>query len=154
MINDWSVFWVLTCTVHLAVYSCHVTYAFQSESTLYSCLDVKELLAWSWREIWCLSDCNWKRTNNHLGFKWTLNHLAKRAKRLSCVLNTYLHGASVYMFLSCHVVHYISNILLIYYNCVFFHYSYFWWINALVPKERFYTFPGFAIRYLFPSSAL
>ena len=36
----------------LAVRSCHVTNAFQSESTLYSCLNVKELLAWSSREIW------------------------------------------------------------------------------------------------------
>ena len=35
----------------LAVYSCHVTYAFQSESTLYSCLNVKELLARSRHEI-------------------------------------------------------------------------------------------------------
>ena len=33
------------------VCSCHVTYAFQSESTLYSCLNVKELLARSRREI-------------------------------------------------------------------------------------------------------
>ena len=31
-------FWVLFCTVHLTVSSYHVTYAFQSESTLYSCL--------------------------------------------------------------------------------------------------------------------
>ena len=30
---------------------CHVTYAFQNESTLYSCLNVKELLARSRREI-------------------------------------------------------------------------------------------------------
>ena len=30
--------------VHLTVCSCHVTYAYQSESTLYSCLDVKELI--------------------------------------------------------------------------------------------------------------
>ena len=30
--------------VHLTVCSCHVTYMFQSESTLYSCLNVKELL--------------------------------------------------------------------------------------------------------------
>ena len=29
----------------------HVTYAFQSESTLYSCLDAKELLARNRREI-------------------------------------------------------------------------------------------------------
>ena len=33
------------------VCSCHVTYAFQSESTLYSCLNAKELLARSRREI-------------------------------------------------------------------------------------------------------
>ena len=35
----------------LALCSCHVTYAFQSESTLYSCLNVNELLARSRREI-------------------------------------------------------------------------------------------------------
>ena len=33
-INNWAVLWVLICTVHLAVFSCHVTYAFESESTL------------------------------------------------------------------------------------------------------------------------
>ena len=48
------------------VCSCHVTYAFQSESTLYGCLNVKELLARSRREIWRLV-C--KRTLNHLA-KW------------------------------------------------------------------------------------
>ena len=36
----------------LTVCSCHVRYAFQSESTLYSCLNVKELLARSRGEIW------------------------------------------------------------------------------------------------------
>ena len=35
----------------LTVYSSHVTYAFQSESTLHSCLDVKEPLGRRWREI-------------------------------------------------------------------------------------------------------
>ena len=35
----------------LTVCSCHVTYAFESESTLYGCLNVKELLARSRREI-------------------------------------------------------------------------------------------------------
>ena len=34
------------------VCSYHVTYAFQSESTLFSCLNVKELFARSRREIW------------------------------------------------------------------------------------------------------
>ena len=50
----------------MTVCSCHVTYAVQSESTLYSCLNVKELFARSRREIWSLSDCNWTRTQNHL----------------------------------------------------------------------------------------
>ena len=30
--NDWAMFWVLICTVHLTVCSCHVTYTFQSLS--------------------------------------------------------------------------------------------------------------------------
>ena len=33
--NDSAVLWALICTVHLTACSCHVTYAFQSESTLY-----------------------------------------------------------------------------------------------------------------------
>ena len=61
--------------LNLTVCSCHVTYAFQSKSTLYSCLNVKEFLARSRREIW--SDCNWTWTQNHLVRKRTLNHLAK-----------------------------------------------------------------------------
>ena len=50
---------VLICAVHLTVCSYHVTYVFQSESALYSCLNVKELLAQSRSEIWSLSDSNW-----------------------------------------------------------------------------------------------
>ena len=38
------------------VCSCHVTYAFQSECTLYICLNVKELLARNRRDIWSLSE--------------------------------------------------------------------------------------------------
>ena len=49
--------------IFVTVCSCHVTYAFQSESTLYSCLNVKELLARSRREIWRLSHCNWTLTS-------------------------------------------------------------------------------------------
>ena len=33
------------------LHSCNATYAFQSESTLHSCLIVKELLAWNRHEI-------------------------------------------------------------------------------------------------------
>ena len=43
--------WLIVC-------SYHVTHLFQSESTLYSCLNVKELLARSRRHVWRLSDCN------------------------------------------------------------------------------------------------
>ena len=41
------------------------------------CLNVKELLAWSRRYIWSLSDSNGIQTHNHLVRKQTLNHLAK-----------------------------------------------------------------------------
>ena len=87
----------------MTVYSFHVTYAFQSESALYSCLNVNKHLARSSREICRSSDCNWTRTQNHLTRKRTLNHLAKLAKWLSCVLSTYPYGAFDCMFLSCHV---------------------------------------------------
>ena len=82
-------------------FSCLV--AFQSESTLYSCLNVKELLAWSRREKWGLSDWNWTGIQNHLFLKRTLNRLAKVAWWFSCVLRTYLHSAFDCMFLSWHV---------------------------------------------------
>ena len=67
----------MTVKTIITVCSCHVTYAFQSESTLYSCLNVKELLAWSRHKIWSLSDCYWTRTQNLLVRKRTLNHFAK-----------------------------------------------------------------------------
>ena len=90
-------------TGKLTACSYHVTCVFQRESTLYISLNVKELLARSRRKIWSLSDCNWTRTQDHLVCKWTLNHLAKLAKWLSCVLSTYLYCALDCMFLSCHV---------------------------------------------------
>ena len=59
------------CTMHLTVCSYHVTYAFQSESTLYSCLNVKELLAWS-RQLFVyeLSGCGFKSCCSHLNFRY------------------------------------------------------------------------------------
>ena len=39
--------------------SYYVTYVFQSESTLYSCLNIKKLLTWNKHNIWSLSDTNW-----------------------------------------------------------------------------------------------
>ena len=54
----------------------------------YSCLNVKELHAQNRRCIWCLSDSNRNQTQNHLVHEQTLNHLAKLAKWLSCVVAT------------------------------------------------------------------
>ena len=65
------------------VCSCHVTYVFQIESTLYHSLNVKELLAQSRHEIWSWSDCSWTWTQNHLVRKRTLNHLTKLVQWLS-----------------------------------------------------------------------
>ena len=44
------------CMVHLPVFflSCHI----QTDSTFYSCLNVKELLAWNRHNTWSLSDSN------------------------------------------------------------------------------------------------
>ena len=89
--------------MHLTVCSCRVTYAFQSESTLYTCLNVKELLAPNSPKIWRFSECNWTRTHNHLVRKRTLNYSAKMAKLLSWVVSIYLYGALDCMFLSCHL---------------------------------------------------
>ena len=102
-LNDWSVFWVLICRVHLIGHSYHVTYAFQREWTLYIFLNIKELLCSNMRYIWSLSDCNRTRTQNLLLCKQTLSHLAKLVEWLSCVFTTYLYGTFNCMFLSCHV---------------------------------------------------
>ena len=47
--------------------SCHVR--IQSETTLYSCLNVREVLARNRYSIWSLSDCNRTRTHNDLVHK-------------------------------------------------------------------------------------
>ena len=86
-----GVWWIFIIWRFLIVCSYHVTFAFQRESKLYSCLNVKELLARSWCHIWSLSDCNGTRTHNHLVRKRTLTHLVKLdslAKWLSVRLRT------------------------------------------------------------------
>ena len=60
--------------MYQTVCSYHITYAFHYESTLYSCLNVREL-ARNRREIWGLSGCNGTRTHNHLVRKQIHNHL-------------------------------------------------------------------------------
>ena len=81
----------------------HVTYAFLSGYILYCCLNVKKRLAQNRHNILSLSEGNGIRTHNHLVRKRTLNHLAKLAKWLSCVVSNYLYGAFDCMLLSRHV---------------------------------------------------
>ena len=50
----------LESVIHYMLY--HVMYAFQSESTLYSCLNIKELLAENTCSIWRLSELIFRLT--------------------------------------------------------------------------------------------
>ena len=69
------------------------------------CLNVKEVLARTRHHFWSLSDNNKIQTENHLVRKWTLNHLSKQAKWLSCVVSTYPYGAFECVLLSCQMRH-------------------------------------------------
>ena len=84
----------------MTICSYHVTHAFQSESALYNCLNVKELLSQNRREIRSLSDCNGTWTHNHLVRKQTLNYLTELAKWLSCVVSTYLYARCVWLYVT------------------------------------------------------
>ena len=74
--------------------SCHVYTCFRvnSHSKTWVSKNVKELFAWNRHDIWCLGDCNGTQTHNHWVCKWTLNHLAKLTKWLSCFVSSYLNG--------------------------------------------------------------
>ena len=50
------------------------TYTFQSESTLYSRLNLKELFVWIRCDIWSLSNSNGIQTHNHLVCNQALDH--------------------------------------------------------------------------------
>ena len=67
------------------------------------CLNPREPLPRSRRQIWSLNDSNKIRSHNYLVCKRTLNHLAKLAEWLSCFVSTYLYGAFDCALLLCHV---------------------------------------------------
>ena len=94
-------------TIFIAVCYYHITHMFQSESTLYICLNVKEVYAWNKRIAW--SDSNRIRTHNHFVCKQTLNHLAKVASLAyelsacefkSCYCSLYTWLTKLYQFIS------------------------------------------------------
>ena len=119
--------------IFLTVCSYHVTYAFQSESTLYSCLNVKELLARNTRDIWGLSDCNGTRTHNHLVRKRTFNHLGKLAK---CTVQISTHNTAqsfkkvfVYKLSGCGFEYRCSHLsIVLYTNCI-------WYLSGHILEE-------------------
>ena len=82
----------------VCICSYHVRYEFPNKSTLYKCLNVKEILVQSGRQIWRLSDWNESGSHNDLVRNWTPSHLAQQIKWLSCVLSSYLYGAFVSKF--------------------------------------------------------
>ena len=75
--------------------SCHVC-EFQSEATLYSCLNVKELLARNRSHIWSLRDTNEIRTHNHLVRKRTLDHLANLFEEMFILPKNILQSPLIY----------------------------------------------------------
>ena len=77
-----------TCT---SLCSYHVMYVFQSESTFYSCLNVKELLAQNRCDIWSLCDCN--RTQDlvkwlsvHFWTKWLWVRVLLQSLKRTCLI--------------------------------------------------------------------
>ena len=64
------------------------SYYIRVSECIHSCLNVNKLLPRKRRGIWSSSDYKGTRTDNHLGCKRTLNHLAKLAKWLSVRLQT------------------------------------------------------------------
>ena len=98
-------------TIFSVVGSCQVKYAFHIESTLYTCLNVKELLARRRSQVWSLNYCNWTPTQNHWLRKQTLNHWAKLTYELS---GSELSG-SVFESSCCHYI-YGADIQLLLYN--------------------------------------
>ena len=76
--------------------SCYVV--FQSHSTYFSCLNIKQILSRNRLNIWNWSDSNGIRIHDYLVCKRTFNHLAKLTKRLPVWLNIWLF---VYELSSC-----------------------------------------------------
>ena len=66
----------------------HVKCEFQSESTLYS---LHEYQGTTCSKQASYLKFKWQQRDSNPQSKWTLNHLAKRAKWLSCVVSTYLY---------------------------------------------------------------
>ena len=76
--------WVLICLEHLTVSSHHVTHLFQSESTISSFPNLKDVFAKNSRDTQRLGECSGIQTHNHLVCKRPMNYLIKLATWLTC----------------------------------------------------------------------
>ena len=81
----------------------YFTYALQSESILYTCINVKEPISGNRCVILSLSDKNEIWNSIHLVRKWTLNHLDRLDKYWAVLYGTFLYCVFDCMLLSCHV---------------------------------------------------
>ena len=84
--NPWAFFWTLSLHVH-------------DQGLLHR----KQTIVVVGLLVNFIFGCNGTRTHNQLVCKWKLNHLAKLAKWLSCVVSIYLCGVVDCMFLSFHI---------------------------------------------------
>ena len=138
-------------TIFSVVGSCQVTYAFQSEFTLYSCLNVKELLARRRSQVWSLNDCNWTPTQNHWIRKRTLNHLAKLTYELSgselsgsvfeSSCSHYIYGADIQLLLYNREANLIKELTFNYVLLIFSVYTiglFLWKIKRMLNLQNLY----------------
>ena len=87
----------------ILLYYYHVKYVFQSKSILFSCLNVKDLVARNRRDIWSLSDSNRIWTHNHRVCKWTLINLANLPVRLNSWVFIYEQSGCRFESRCCHL---------------------------------------------------
>ena len=99
--NDPAVLWVLICMVLLTYVIIMSRIRFRA--------NLNSIVTWMSRNALVKTGTLYEvdnkeiRTHNPLIHKWTLDHLAKLVKWLTCVVSTYLYGAFDCMLLTCHV---------------------------------------------------
>ena len=108
-------------------------------------------------------DYNGTRTHNHLFRKRTLNHLAKLAKWLSCVVCTYLYGVFDFMFLSCEVrisewswsndwVLFWVFICTVHFKVCSYHITYAFQSESTIHRMFFFYILAFLVNFIYLSS--
>ena len=101
-----NLFYLVFLTLEfLTVYFYDVAYAFQSESTLYSCLNVKELLAQSRRKIWL---------SVHLWTKWLWVRVQLQSLKLESLFAVFFFTTNAIGFHCFYVIYYTEVFISLY----------------------------------------